>query len=166
DQSKAQIQQQEANMRIDANNLRFTNIVAPIDGTVMSIAVKEGQTINATQSAPNVMRLADLNTMTVRTDVSEADVSKLTDGMQAYFTTLGAGGNRRWHGTLKRIEPTPKVQNSVVLYPVLFDVANDGGTLMPSMTAQVFFVVAEARNVLTVPMAALQQGQQIARGRA
>src|SRR5690606_8274121 len=125
EQSKAQILQQEANMRIDANNLRFTNIVAPIDGTVMSIAVKEGQTINASQSAPNVMRLADLNTMTVRADVSEADVSKLTEGMPAYFTTLGAGGNKRWHGTLKRIEPTPKVQNSVVLFPVLFDVDNE-----------------------------------------
>src|SRR5690606_3314294 len=163
EQSKAQIQQQEANMRIDANNLRFTNIVAPIDGTVMSIAVKEGQTINASQSAPNVMRLADLNTMTVRADVSEADVSRLTEGMPAYFTTLGAGSNKRWHGTLKRIEPTPKVQNSVVLFPVLFDVDNDGGDLKSSLTAQVFFVVAEARNVLIVPMAALQQGQQIAR---
>src|SRR5690606_14634250 len=105
----------------------------------------------------------DLNTMTVRTDVSEADFAKITDGMPVYFTTLGAGGDRRWHSTVKRREPTPKVQNSVVLYPVLFDVVNEGSSLMPSMTAQVFFVVAEARNVLTVPMAALQQGQQIAR---
>lgn len=163
EQSKAQIAQQEANMRIDANNLRYTNIVAPIDGTVMSIAVKEGQTINATQSAPTVLRLADLNTMTVRTDVSEADMAKITVGMPVYFTTLGAGSERRYHGTVKRREPTPKVQNSVVLFPVLFDVDNDDNNLLPSATAQVFFVVAEARNVLTVPMAALQQGQQIAR---
>ncbi len=163
DQSKAQITQQEANMRIDANNLRYTSIVAPIDGTVMSIEVKEGQTINASQSAPTVLRLADLNTMTVRTDVSEADVAKVTVGMPVYFTTLGAGSERRYHGTVKRREPTPKVQNSVVLFPVLFDVDNEGGNLLPSATAQVFFIVAEARNVLTVPMSALQQGQQIAR---
>jgi membrane fusion protein, macrolide-specific efflux system len=163
DQSKAQIEQQAANMRIEATNLKYTKIIAPIDGTVMSIAVKEGQTINATQQAPTVLRLANLNTMTVRTDVSEADVSKLQKGMNVYFTTLGAGSNRRWYGTLKRIEPTPKTQNSVVLYPVLFDVQNEGSSLMPSMTAQVFFVVSQARNVLTVPMAALQQGQQIAR---
>jgi membrane fusion protein, macrolide-specific efflux system len=161
-QSEAQIEQQIANMRIEENNLKYTRIVAPIGGTVMSIAVKEGQTVNATQVVPNVMRIANLGTMTVQSDVSEADVSKLYNGVQVYFTTLG-GGNRRWYSTLKRIEPTPKVQNSVVLYNALFDIDNEGGTLMPSMTAQVFFVNAEARNVLTVPMAALQQGQQITR---
>src|SRR5690606_2196826 len=112
-QSEAQIAQQKANMSVEETNLRYTEITAPIDGTVMSIAVREGQTINATQSAPTVLRLADLNTMTVRTDVSEADVAKLTEGMPVYFSTLGAGGDRRYHGTLKRIEPTPKVQNSV-----------------------------------------------------
>jgi membrane fusion protein, macrolide-specific efflux system len=161
-QSQAQIDQQVANMRIEEKNLQYTRIVAPISGTVMSIAVKQGQTVNASQNVPNVMRIANLGTMTVRAEVSEADVSKLYEGIPVYFTTLG-GGNRRWTGTLKRKEPTPKVQNSVVLYNALFDVENEGNALMPSMTAQVFFVVAEARNVLTVPMAALQQGQQISR---
>src|SRR6185369_7548666 len=100
--------------------------------------------------------------MTVQTQVSEADVSKLNKGMRAYFTTLGSQ-TRRWYGTLSRIEPTPTVQNSVVLYNALFEVKNEGSALLPSMTAQVFFVRAEARNVLVVPMAALQQGQQILR---
>jgi macrolide-specific efflux system membrane fusion protein len=159
--SKAQIAQQEANMRIEARNLEYTDIVAPIDGTVMSIAVKEGQTVNATQNVPNVMKIANLSTMTVRSEVSEADVSKVYEGIPVYFTTL-SGQNRRWTSELKRIEPTPKVQNSVVLYPALFDVENEG-SLKPSMTAQVFFVAAKAENVLMVPMAALQQGQQIAR---
>lgn len=160
--SELQIAQQEANMRIEKKNLAYTDIVAPIDGTVMSIAVKKGQTVNASQNVPNVMRIANLNTMTVRSDVSEADVAKLRKGMPVYFTTLSAN-SRRWFGELKRIEPTPKVQNSVVLYPALFDVQNEGTTLMPNMTVQVFYVAAEARDVLTVPMAALQQGQQIAR---
>jgi macrolide-specific efflux system membrane fusion protein len=150
-------------MRIEANNLKYTNITAPIDGTVMSIAVKEGQTINASQSAPTVMKLANLNTMVVRSDVSEADVGKLSVGMPVYFTTLGAGQDRRWPSTVKRIEPTPKTQQSVVLFPVLFEIENEGSSLRPNMTTQVFFVVAQARQVLTVPMAALQQGQQIAR---
>jgi macrolide-specific efflux system membrane fusion protein len=163
EQQKAQIAQQEANMSIDKTNLKYTEIIAPIDGTVMSISVKEGQTINASQSAPTVLKLANLNTMTVRTDVSEADIGKVTKGMNVYFTTLGAGQNRRWFSTVKRKEPTPKTQNSVVLYPVLFDVENEGNSLMPNQTTQVFFVVSQARNVLTVPMAALQQGQQIAR---
>ncbi|MEO6079710.1 MAG: efflux RND transporter periplasmic adaptor subunit [Steroidobacteraceae bacterium] len=163
--SELSIKQQEATMRIDAKNLAYTSIVAPIDGTVMSIAVKLGQTVNATQNVPNVMRIANLETMTVQSEVSEADISKLYTGIPVYFTTLG-GNSKRWQGNLKRIEPTPKVQNSVVLYNALFDVQNDGNTLMPSMTAQVFFISAQARDVLIVPMAALQQGQQIAREQA
>lgn len=166
-QSEASIAQQKANMRIEERNLQYTKITAPIDGTVMSIAVKEGQSVNASQSVPNVMRLADLRTMTVRADVSEADVSKVYKGMPVYFTPLSAGQSRRYFGELKRIEPTPKTQQGVILYPALFDVenpiVNGRPELMPNATAQVFFVAAEARDVLTVPMAALQQGQQIAR---
>jgi membrane fusion protein, macrolide-specific efflux system len=162
---QAQIEQQKASMRVEESNLKFTKIVAPMSGTVVSIAVKQGQTLNATQQAPTLMRIADLAVMSVKTDVSEADVAKLSRGMNAYFTTLG-GLNRRWRGQLKRVEPTPKVQQSVVLYNAVFDVENNDRALMPQMTAQVFFVRAEARNVLVVPMAALQQGQQIARANA
>jgi macrolide-specific efflux system membrane fusion protein len=158
----ASIEVQKAALRIEERNLGYTTIVAPIAGTVMKISVKQGQTVNATQNVPNVMQIANLSTMTVQSEVSEADVAKLYKGIPVYFTTLG-GNNRRWYGTLKRIEPTPKVQNAVVLYNALFDVENEGGTLMPQMTAQVFFVASEAKNVLMVPMAAIQQGQQIAR---
>jgi macrolide-specific efflux system membrane fusion protein len=79
--------------------------------------------------------------------------------MEAYFTTLGGQG-RRWYGRLAKIEPTPTVTNNVVLYNALFDVPNDGGELMTSMTAQVYFVVAQARNVLQVPMGALNLARQ------
>jgi len=162
DTLNAQIKQQKYNMQVELSQLKYTKIVAPIDGTVVSLAVKQGQTINAAQSAPTILTIANLGVMTVQTQVSEADVTKLSKGMNAYFTTLG-GSTRRYYGTVKRIEPTPKVQQSVVLYNVLFDVDNEGNQLLPSMTAQVFFVRAQARNVLLVPMAALQQGQQIAR---
>jgi macrolide-specific efflux system membrane fusion protein len=165
--STAQIAQQRANMRIEERNLQYTKITAPIDGTVMSIAQKEGNSVNASQSVPVVMKIANLATMTVRADVSEADVSRIYEGMPVYFTTLGADQGRRWYSELKRIEPTPKNQQGVVLYPALFDVQNEvtaqGTALRPQSTTQVFFVAAEARDVLTVPMAALQQGQQIAR---
>jgi macrolide-specific efflux system membrane fusion protein len=159
--SRLTIAANEASQRIEENNLKYTTVVAPIAGTVMSIAVKKGQTLNATQNAPNVLRIANLSTMTVQSDVSEADVARLYDKMPVYFTTLG-GGARRWTSTLKRIEPTPKTQQGVVLYPALFDIENEG-SLKPSMTAQVFFIAAEARNVLKLPMAAIQQGQQIQR---
>ncbi|MET0281338.1 MAG: efflux RND transporter periplasmic adaptor subunit, partial [Steroidobacteraceae bacterium] len=159
---KAQMAQQQATMRVEEANLKYTRILAPISGTVVSIAAKRGQTINATQQAPTLLRIADLNTMTVQTQVSEADVSKLRPSMTAYFTTLGSQ-NRRWYGTLKRVEPTPTVTNNVVLYNALFDVQNENNALMPQMTAQVFFVRADVKNVLVMPMAALQQGQQLAR---
>lgn len=158
---EASIEVQKASLRIEEKNLGYTKIVAPQAGTVMKLSVKKGQTVNASQNVPVVLQIADLNTMTVQSDVSEADIAKLYKGIPVYFTTLNS--NRRWYGELKRIEPTPKVQNSVVLYNALFDVENEGGNLRPSMTAQVYFVSAEANDVLMVPMAALQQGQQIAR---
>ena len=104
----------------------YTKIYAPIAGTVVSQAAKQGQTLNANQQAPIVMRIADLATMTVQAQVSEADVPKLRVGMDVYFTTLG-GDNRRYYGKLRQIPPTPTVVNNVVLYDALFDVPNPDG---------------------------------------
>lgn len=151
---KAQIEQLQATMRVEESNLKYTRIYAPMAGTVVSITAKQGQTLNTNQAAPIILRVADLSTMTVQTQVSEADVSRLRPGMQAYFTTLGSQG-RRWYGTLRKIEPTPTVTNNVVLYNALFDVENPGQRLMSQMTAQVFFIVAQARDTLVVPMAAV-----------
>ena len=151
---RAQIDQTESNLRADEANLNYARIFAPIAGTVVSISARQGQTLNTNQQAPVILRIADLSTMTVETQVSEADVSRLRLGMEVYFTTLGSQG-RRWSGTLRKIEPTPTVQNNVVLYNALFDVPNANQTLMTQMTAQVFFIVAAARDALLVPMAAL-----------
>lgn len=150
---KAQIDQTESNLRADEANLNYAKIFAPMRGAVVSITARQGQTLVATQQAPVILRVADLSTMTVQTQVSEADVSRLRIGMHAYFTTLGGDG-RRWQGTLRKIEPTPVVQNNVVLYNALFDVANPNRKLMTQMTAQVFFVVAAAEDALVVPMSA------------
>ncbi|MDR0440117.1 MAG: efflux RND transporter periplasmic adaptor subunit [Candidatus Accumulibacter sp.] len=155
-QLRAQIDQLRATTRVEEANLKFTKIYAPMSGTVVSIAAKKGQTLNANQSAPNLMRIADLAVMNVETQVSEADVGKLRVGMDAYFTTLGGGG-RRWYGKLLKIEPTPTVTNNVVLYNALFEVPNESGALMTQMTAQVFFVVARAEDALLAPMSALSR---------
>jgi membrane fusion protein, macrolide-specific efflux system len=162
---KASMEQLQASMRVEEANLKFTKIYAPMAGTVVSITARQGQTLNTNQSAPTILRIADLSVMTVQTQVSEADVSKLRGGMPVYFTTLGGQG-RRWYGELKKIEPTPTVTNNVVLYNALFEVPNNNRSLMTSMTAQVFFVVAEAKDVLVVPMSALtiQRGAQGNRG--
>ena len=100
--------------------------------------------------------------MTVWTQVSEADVSRLRVGMPVYMTTLG-DPNTRHLGKLRQILPTPEITNNVVLFDVLFDVPNPDGTLMTQMTAQVFLIVAAAENVLTVPTAALQMAQTLGR---
>ena len=152
---KAQIQQTESTLRGDEANLGYTKIYAPIAGTVVSQTAKQGQTLNANQQAPIVMRIADLATMTVQAQVSEADVQKLHIGMDVYFTTLG-GDNRRYQGKLRQIAPTPNVVNNVVLYDALFDVANPNQVLMTQMTAQVFFVASSAKDAVLVPLAALR----------
>ena len=151
----AQINQTSSTLKADMANLSYTKIAAPVDGTVANIVAKRGQTLNANQTTPTIMTIADLSTMTVYTQVSEADVAKLTVGMDAFFTTLG-NPNKRYSGKLRQILPTPTVLNNVVLYTALFDVANPERELLALMSAQVFFVRASAHDVVVVPMAAVQ----------
>lgn len=151
---QAQITAAKSQLEGDQVTLGYTKIYSPMDGTVVSLAAKEGQTLNANMSAPVLMRIADLSTMEVDTQVSEADVPKLKIGMPAYFTTLGQP-NKRWYGKLSQIQPTPQVVNNVVLYTATFNVNNPDDELMAQMTAQVFFVTASAKDVLVVPVAAL-----------
>jgi len=152
---RAQIEETESSLRGDEATLSYTRIYAPMSGTVVQLLARQGQTLNANQIAPIILRIADLSTMTVWTQVSEADVPKLQIGMDAYFTILGKPG-QRWNGKLRQILPTPEIINNVVLYTALFDVANPDNQLMAQMTAQVFFVISSAHDVIIVPMSALQ----------
>ena len=164
----ARIEQARSTLKADEALLGFTRILAPIAGTVISVDARQGQTINATNSAPLLLRIADLGTMTVRTEVSEADVTRLHAGMRLYFTTLGHG-DRRWHASLRQILPAPPRSakaggssssaggsGNVVFYEALFDVPNPKGDLRPDMTAQVFFVIGTATDKPLVPMRALR----------
>ncbi|MCQ6259213.1 efflux RND transporter periplasmic adaptor subunit [Pseudomonas sp. Q11] len=171
DMFQAQIRQAQANLRSDEAELGYTRIFAPMSGTVVAVGAREGQTLNAQQQTPLILRIARLSPMTVWAEVSEADIGHVKPGMTAYFTTL-AGGARRWSSTVRQILPVPprpleasqggsltggrSGSERVVLYTVLLDVDNADRALMTEMTAQVFFVAAQARDVLTVPTAALQ----------
>ncbi|ART80731.1 efflux RND transporter periplasmic adaptor subunit [Oceanisphaera avium] len=150
----AQIAQTESSLRADEANLSYAKVVAPMAGTVVQIEARQGQTLNASQQSPVLMRIADLAVMTVEAKVSEADITKLKPGMEVYFTTLG-DAKRRWHSQLRKIEPMPEVENNVVLYKALFDIENPHGRLMSQMTTQVFFVIAQAKDTLLVPISAL-----------
>ena len=158
DSLNAQLRERGSDLRRAETNLGYTKIYSPLTGTVVSQTSEQGQTLAATQTAPVIVTVADLSTMTVEAKVSEADIARLTPGMTGWFTTLG-GDDKRWEGTLRLIEPTPEIENNVVLYKALFDVPNPDGRLMITMTAQVFFVVAQAQDVLTVPAAAVRNGR-------
>lgn len=176
DMYRAQILQAQASLRSDEAELGYTRIYAPMSGTVVAVDAREGQTLNAQQQTPLILRIARLSPMTVWAEVSEADIGHVKPGMTAYFTTL-AGGKRRWNSTVRQILPIPpkpldtSSQSSgggsgsrsasgssgkVVLYTVLLDVDNPDHSLMAEMTAQVFFVAGQAQNVLTAPVAALE----------
>lgn len=161
DALRAQIRQTESSLTADEANLRYTRIFAPMAGTVVSLTARQGQTLVSSQQAPTILRIADLSTMTVWAQASEADVPKIDIGMPVYFNTLGLP-DRRWTGKVRQILPTPETVNNVILYNVLFDVANPDGVLKPQMSAQVYFLVAQADNALIIPANALQGS---ARGR-
>ena len=177
---QAKMQETRATLRAEETRLSYTRIYAPMDGTVIALEAREGQTLNATYQTPRMMRIADLATMTVRTRVSEADVQGVTAGMPVWFSPLVAQlgheeAPRRWHGKVRQVLPAPDLPPgssqgdggqdgsasattpTVVNYTALFDVDNADGVLRPQMTAQVSFVARSAPGVLAVPMAALER---------
>lgn len=163
----AQIEQSRLTLATAQENLGYTRIVAPMDGTVVAIVTEEGQTVNANQTAPTIVKLAKLDNMTIKAQISEADVMKVEKGQTVYFTTLG-NSDKKHYAQLRQVEPAPNSINTettntsssssstAVYYNALFDVPNEDGKLRIDMTAQVYIVLAEAKNVLTIPAAAIQ----------
>jgi macrolide-specific efflux system membrane fusion protein len=149
--------------------LSYTHITAPMDGEVIAMVAQPGQTVVAAQIVPVLMILANLDTMTVRAKISEADVVRVKPGMPVHFTILG-DPDHQYDSRLRAVEPAPEsivaqamqpYQNaqsqapSAIYYNGLFDVANPQRTLRASMTAQVSFVLGHAANTLILPRAAL-----------
>ncbi|MFM5116419.1 efflux RND transporter periplasmic adaptor subunit [Aeromonas hydrophila] len=149
-------------------NLGYTRIVSPMAGTIVAIPVEQGQTVNAVQSTPTMVKVARLDTMTVEAQISEADVIKVKAGLPSYFTVLGAP-EQRYQARLRAIEPAPDTINddttsssstsTAVYYHGLFEVANPSGALRIGMTAQVHIVLATERNALVIPAIALSEGR-------
>lgn len=153
--SAAQIKADEASLEGDKATLGFAKIYAPIAGTVATIEIRQGQTLNANQNAPTLLQISDLQTLTVRAEVSEAEVGKIYKGMPVYFTTLG-DTQTKYHSTVRQVLPTPTEVNDVVLYQVLIDIENTTGKLMDAMTTQVFFIIEQKLDTLLVPLAAVK----------
>ncbi|MGL5602396.1 MAG: macrolide transporter subunit MacA [Silvania sp.] len=150
----AQIKRNQATLDSAKTNLDYTRIVAPMGGEVTQITTLQGQTVIAAQQAPNILTLADMSTMLVKAQVSEADVIHLKPGQKAWFTVLG-DPQTRYEGVLKDILPTPEKVNDAIFYHARFEVPNPQGVLRLEMTAQVHIQLTGVKNVLTIPLAAL-----------
>jgi len=184
----AQIEQARISVSTAKVNLGYTKITAPMDGVVVAIITKEGQTVNASQSAPTIIKLAQLDIMTVEAEISEADVVRVKPGQKVYFTILGEP-DHRYEATLRAVKPAPESitsdtssgssgssttsssssssSSSAVYYNGLFDVPNPDGKLRISMTAQCTIVLAEAKNAVCIPATTLgnkdEQGRYLVR---
>lgn len=140
-----------------------TRITAPIDGTVVAVSVKQGQTVNALQSAPTIVKLAELDTMLVKVEISEADVVNVKPGQEATFTILGEPA-RTFEAVVQEIEPAPSgiadsdtiSSDEAIYYNGLLSVDNEDGKLRIGMTAQVSIQLGKSENVLTVPYSAVK----------
>lgn len=150
-------------------NLGYTRITSPISGQVVAIVTEEGTTVNANQATPTIIIVAQVDTMTIKASISEADVTSVTPDQRVYFTILGEP-DQRYDARLRTIEPaTDSISTSTttssttsstssataIYYNGLFDVANPDRKLRISMTATVSIVRAEARGALVIPVGAL-----------
>ncbi|CAI0763985.1 macrolide transporter subunit MacA [Serratia fonticola] len=160
--TRAQIAKNQASLDTAKINLAYTRIEAPMDGDVVQITTLQGQTVIAAQQAPNILTLADMSSMMVKAQVSEADVIHLKPGLKAWFTVLG-DPSKRFDGELKDIQPTPEKVNNAIFYYARFEVPNPQGLLRLQMTAQVHIQLAGVSDALVIPLAAL--GDQIADNR-
>ncbi|MFS2222148.1 efflux RND transporter periplasmic adaptor subunit [Pantoea sp. B65] len=171
----AQIIQSQIQVNTAQVNLGYSKITSPMDGTVVSIPVEEGQTVNAVQSAPTIVKVANLDTMTVKAQISEADVVNVRPGMKVWFTILGQP-DKRYYATLRAIEPAPDSINTdssvstassstgsssatseAIYYYGLFDVANPQQTLRISMSAEVHIVLGDRPGAIVIPATALDK---------
>lgn len=159
---EAQIQQAELNVESAKLDLDRTKVVAPSDGTVVAVAVEVGQSVNATNSTPTIVKIANLDLMVVKAEISEADVPRVLPGQRVYFTILG-DPDTQIEATLRTVEPAPSSisddsassSSDAVYYNGLFDVENPDHRLRISMTAQVTIVLEEAKDALVVPSSVL-----------
>jgi HlyD family secretion protein len=156
EQAQGQLAQARAQLEQARTNLRYTDILSPTDGVVISRAVNVGQTVAASLQAPIIFTIAqDLRKMEVHTNVAESDIGRLKPGMRVSFT-VDAYPGEPFRGSIRDIRNAPQVVQNVVTYDAVIDVANDDLKLKPGMTATVSVITDRRPDVLAVPNAALR----------
>ena len=156
EQSRARVDQAKAAVRVAEVNLRYTVIVSPVDGVVISRSVDVGQTVSASLQAPTIYTIAnDLTRMQVVANVDEADIGLISPEARTTFT-VDAFPGEMFSGSLNQIRLNPLTQQNVVTYSVIVDVSNPELKLRPGMTANTTFTIAERTDALRLPNAALR----------
>ncbi|TXD97428.1 HlyD family efflux transporter periplasmic adaptor subunit [Psychrobacter frigidicola] len=166
--TKANINSQQAALRKSQTNvdtaqedLSYTTIRAPMAGTVVSVTTEQGTTVNANQSAPTIVTLADLSTVRINAQISEADVINVQANMPVYFNIIG-NPDQKYDATLKAVEPAPErisdtsSTDAAIYYVGYIEVPNTERRFRIDMTAQVYIVINQAKDALLIPSAALQ----------
>ncbi|MBL3522029.1 efflux RND transporter periplasmic adaptor subunit [Serratia plymuthica] len=166
----------QAQIEVDKKkvDLSYTRILAPMNGIVIAVITQQGQTVNANQSAPTIVKLARLDLMTIKAQISEADITRVSQGQKAYFTIF-SDPEKRYDATLRTVELAPEsvmkddslsgsssasgsgTSNASVYYNALLDVPNPDNRLRIAMTAQVSLLLGEAKNTLLVPIQAVRK---------
>lgn len=160
------IKETEISLSTAETNLGYTKITAPLDGTIVSIPVKQGQTINAAMDTPAIVQIADLTRMEILIEISEGDISNIKPGVKVTYSIL-ADLNDVFETTLQSIDPgltlltnneyTEVVDSSEAIYYYgRLIVPNDDGKLRIGMTTQNVIYVENAENVLTIPVTAVK----------
>lgn len=154
--ANAQVRQAQAALSQVLTNLRYTRIISPIDGIVVDRQYDVGQTVAASFQAPTLFQIAqDLTKMQVQADVDQSDIGRVQVGQVARFN-VDAYPEEEFRGRISQIRFNAQVNQNVVTYPVIIEVANPEGRLRPKMTANVTIDVQSVKNVLRVPNAALR----------
>ena len=163
---EASLKETEISLSTAETNLGYTKITAPLDGTIVSVPVKVGQTINAAMDTPTIVQIADLNQMEIYIEISEGDIGNIKPGVKVTYSVL-ADMNKVYETTLKSIDPaltlltddqyTEVVDSSEAIYFYgRLVVPNADGKLRIGMTTQNVIYVESAEDVLTVPAMALK----------
>lgn len=168
---QAALRKSQTNVSTAEEDLSYTTIRAPMSGTVVSITTEQGTTVNANQTAPTIVTLADLSTVRINAQISEADVINVNAGMPVYFNIIG-NPDQKFDSVLKAVEPAPEVisdtssTDSAIYYVGYIEVPNTERRFRIDMTAQVYIIINQAKDAVLIPSAALQPVSKTGKARA
>lgn len=154
--NKAQVEQAEASLQSAETELRYTKIISPVDGIVVSKAVEVGQTVAASFQTPTLFNVAeDLTKMQIEASVVEADIAKVKEGQVVEFS-VDSFPDEIFYGMVTQVRNEAITTSNVVTYEVIIEIDNRDLRLKPGMTANVEVITAQKENVLLVPNKALR----------